>query len=338
MRPLVEKAGKPDVVVIDPPRAGLSQKIVRRVIECEAKRIVYVSCNPTTLAPNAAQLTEAGYRLRRVRPVDMFPQTPHIECVALLGEGRLMSRGFGVAAGLDPEVARPLAARCAELGYDSLWSNDHPGAKGLETLAEFAAAAPAVDLGVAVIALDRTPPEEIAADIERLGLDRSRLWLGVGAGFSEKPLTRMRESLPELREKLPGVRLVLAAMGPKMCALAGAEYDGAFFNWMTPEFAAGAREKVEAGAARGRPRAAAGLRLRPHRGRPRRRRAPRQGGVVLPRPPRRLPQPLRPARRARGHGRRRRRRPRARPKPRSPPTRRSTPSSSAASPAPPSRR
>ena len=82
-----------------------------------------------------------------------------------------MSRGFGVAAGLDPEVARPLAARCAELGYDSLWSNDHPGAKGLETLAEFAAAAPEADLGVAVIALDRTPPEEIAADIERLGLD-----------------------------------------------------------------------------------------------------------------------------------------------------------------------
>jgi 23S rRNA (uracil1939-C5)-methyltransferase len=84
VRPLIEQAGKPDVVVIDPPRAGLSQKIVRRVIECDAKRIVYVSCNPTTLAPNAAQLVEAGYALRRVKPVDMFPQTPHIECVALL--------------------------------------------------------------------------------------------------------------------------------------------------------------------------------------------------------------------------------------------------------------
>jgi 23S rRNA (uracil1939-C5)-methyltransferase len=83
VRPLIERAGKPDVVVIDPPRAGLSQKIVRRVLECEAKKIVYVSCNPTTLAPNAAQLVEAGYTLRRVRPVDMFPQTPHIECVAL---------------------------------------------------------------------------------------------------------------------------------------------------------------------------------------------------------------------------------------------------------------
>jgi 23S rRNA (uracil1939-C5)-methyltransferase len=84
VRPLIEKAGKPDVVIIDPPRAGLSQKIVRRVLECEAKKIIYVSCNPTTLAPNAAQMVEAGYKLRRVKPVDMFPQTPHIECVALL--------------------------------------------------------------------------------------------------------------------------------------------------------------------------------------------------------------------------------------------------------------
>jgi 23S rRNA (uracil1939-C5)-methyltransferase len=87
IRPLLEEAGKPDVVVVDPPRAGLSKKIVRRLIECEASRIVYVSCNPTTLAPNAAQLAEAGYRLRRVKPVDMFPQTPHIECVALLEKG-----------------------------------------------------------------------------------------------------------------------------------------------------------------------------------------------------------------------------------------------------------
>jgi 23S rRNA (uracil1939-C5)-methyltransferase len=84
IRPLLEEAGRPDVVVVDPPRAGLSKKVVRRLIECGASRIVYVSCNPTTLAPNAAQLAEAGYRVRRVKPVDMFPQTPHIECVALL--------------------------------------------------------------------------------------------------------------------------------------------------------------------------------------------------------------------------------------------------------------
>jgi 23S rRNA (uracil1939-C5)-methyltransferase len=84
VRELVEKAGTPDVLLVDPPRAGLSQKVVRRIIEASPSRIVYVSCNPTTLAPNAAQLVQAGYELVRVRPVDMFPQTPHIECVAEL--------------------------------------------------------------------------------------------------------------------------------------------------------------------------------------------------------------------------------------------------------------
>ena len=146
-----------------------------------------------------------------------------------------MSRGFGVTAGVDPAIASPLAARCQELGYASLWSNDHPGAKGLETLAAYAEGADRIELGVAVIALDRQFPEEIAADIDRLRLDGSRLWLGLGAGFSERPLTTMREALPHLREALPGVRLVLAAMGPKMSAFGGAEWDGVFFNWMTPE-------------------------------------------------------------------------------------------------------
>jgi 23S rRNA (uracil1939-C5)-methyltransferase len=79
---LLAKAGKPDVLVVDPPRAGLSAKVVRRIIDASPKRIVYVSCNPTTLAPNAAQLVEAGWTLHRVRPVDMFPQTHHVECVA----------------------------------------------------------------------------------------------------------------------------------------------------------------------------------------------------------------------------------------------------------------
>jgi 23S rRNA (uracil1939-C5)-methyltransferase len=87
MRDLVERAGRPDLLMVDPPRAGLSQKVVRRILEAAPRRIVYVSCNPTTLAPNAAQLAGGGYRLRSVTPVDMFPQTPHIECVALLERG-----------------------------------------------------------------------------------------------------------------------------------------------------------------------------------------------------------------------------------------------------------
>ena len=82
LRTLLTRAERPDVVFVDPPRAGLTPRAVRRLIELAPERISYVSCNPTTLAPNARQLADAGYRLERVRPVDMFPHTHHIECVA----------------------------------------------------------------------------------------------------------------------------------------------------------------------------------------------------------------------------------------------------------------
>ena len=82
---LRERAGQPDVVVVDPPRAGLAGKALRRTGALEAPRLVYVSCNPTTLASDLAVLRdEYGYELVRCRPVDMFPHTPHIESVSLL--------------------------------------------------------------------------------------------------------------------------------------------------------------------------------------------------------------------------------------------------------------
>jgi 23S rRNA (uracil1939-C5)-methyltransferase len=82
---LLERSGPPDVVVVDPPRAGLAGKALRRLGRIEAPRLVYVSCNPTTLAGDAKKLREDfGYELGRVTPVDMFPHTPHVECVALL--------------------------------------------------------------------------------------------------------------------------------------------------------------------------------------------------------------------------------------------------------------
>ena len=82
---LKDRSGTPDVVVVDPPRAGLSNKAIRRLGRIGAPRIVYVSCNPTTLAGNVKQLgADWGYELRRARPVDMFPHTPHVETVSLL--------------------------------------------------------------------------------------------------------------------------------------------------------------------------------------------------------------------------------------------------------------
>jgi 23S rRNA (uracil1939-C5)-methyltransferase len=82
---LVERAGSPDVVVVDPPRAGLAGKALRRTGALRAPRIVYVSCNPTTLASDVQVLRdEFGYELVRCHPVDMFPHTPHVESVSLL--------------------------------------------------------------------------------------------------------------------------------------------------------------------------------------------------------------------------------------------------------------
>jgi 23S rRNA (uracil1939-C5)-methyltransferase len=82
---LAERAGLPDVVVVDPPRAGLSGKAVRRIGRLGPSRLVYVSCNPTTLAGNVKELVrDWGFELERVTPVDMFPHTPHVEAVALL--------------------------------------------------------------------------------------------------------------------------------------------------------------------------------------------------------------------------------------------------------------
>jgi 23S rRNA (uracil1939-C5)-methyltransferase len=82
---LLERAGPPDVVVVDPPRAGLAGKALKRTGELAAPRLVYVSCNPTTLASDVKVLrAEYGYDLVRAKPVDMFPHTPHVETVALL--------------------------------------------------------------------------------------------------------------------------------------------------------------------------------------------------------------------------------------------------------------
>jgi 23S rRNA (uracil1939-C5)-methyltransferase len=79
------RSGDPDVVVVDPPRAGLAGKALKRLGEIGAPRIVYVSCNPTTLASDVRRLhSDYGYDLERVRPVDMFPHTPHVEAVSLL--------------------------------------------------------------------------------------------------------------------------------------------------------------------------------------------------------------------------------------------------------------
>ena len=132
-------------------------------------------------------------------------------------------RGLGISAGLDPGLARDLAVRGEGLGYHSLWSNDEPTAAGLETLAQFAAAAPRLELGVGVLPLDRHQPTAIAAEIARLGLDPTKLWVGIGSGQLREPINLVRRAVADLRELLPvGTRIVVAAMRPRLCRIGGA--------------------------------------------------------------------------------------------------------------------
>ena len=79
----IEENGKPDVLITDPPRAGMHSDVIDRILEAEPKRIVYVSCDPSTQARDIA-LMKHKYNVVQIQPVDMFPHTSHVENVALL--------------------------------------------------------------------------------------------------------------------------------------------------------------------------------------------------------------------------------------------------------------
>lgn len=161
--------------------------------------------------------------------------------------------GFGVTAGYGAEILEPLAVELARLGYESAWSNDtaRPGSDGLADLATMHRVAPGLRLGVGVVPLDRRPADVIAADVERLGLPLDRLRLGVGSGSEAKrPLALVREGVGALRDRLPTVRIFVAALGPRMTDLAAEIADGVLFNWATPERLATARARLETSARR----------------------------------------------------------------------------------------
>jgi alkanesulfonate monooxygenase SsuD/methylene tetrahydromethanopterin reductase-like flavin-dependent oxidoreductase (luciferase family) len=161
----------------------------------------------------------------------------------------------GVTSGLDVQVARAFASRCADLGYDSLWANDDPTAPGLEQLAHLAAGAPELSLGVGVLPVDRYPPARVAADVDRLQLDPARLWIGIGSGRLRPAVEPLREAVAELRELMPPTtRIVVGTMREKLARLGGEVADGVLLNWMLPAQAERARGWVLAGAeAAGRP-------------------------------------------------------------------------------------
>jgi len=81
---VAETLGSADVVIIDPPRKGCDEKLLKTIAKISPKRVVYVSCNPATLARDLKILTELGYVVKTIQTIDMFPRSPHVECVVLI--------------------------------------------------------------------------------------------------------------------------------------------------------------------------------------------------------------------------------------------------------------
>lgn len=170
---------------------------------------------------------------------------------AIAATGR---RGFGVAGALAHPIVRELARAAETAGYATFWVNDTPGGDGLAALREAATATATIRLGIGVVPLDRQPPERIAARVAELGLPTERLILGIGAGSQAGGLARVRAGAARLRQ-LTAATVVVGALGPKMCRVAGEAADGVLLNWLTADYVRPSAELVHAAAAEaGRPR------------------------------------------------------------------------------------
>ena len=150
-------------------------------------------------------------------------------------------------AGLAPEIIRASAREAEGLGYGSFWVN-HPGSTdGLASLGWAARETRYLDLGIGVIPLHTRGPSSIEQGVRAQKLPLDRLLLGVGSA-NPGALRRLREGIVALRTVFPATRLVMGALGPQTCHLAGEIADGVLFNWLTPEHARRSAEWVGTGA------------------------------------------------------------------------------------------
>jgi alkanesulfonate monooxygenase SsuD/methylene tetrahydromethanopterin reductase-like flavin-dependent oxidoreductase (luciferase family) len=150
------------------------------------------------------------------------------------GKQRAGRRGFGVAGALPHEIIRVLAPAAEVAGYQTFWVNDTPHGDGLAALRVAADVTQTIRLGVGVIPLDRQAANIIIRRVAGLDLPQQRLLLGIGSG-GKGGLQRVAVGAAELEVGL-NARVVVGALGPKMCALAGAASDGVLLNWLTADY------------------------------------------------------------------------------------------------------
>ena len=158
-----------------------------------------------------------------------------------------IDRGFGVSAMISADFVQPLALAAETSGYATFWVNDVPGGNGLEQLARAQLATTNIRLGVGVLPVDRWSPGDILHEIDRLRLDVSRVVIGIGSGaLRVGSLDTVATACRSLKDG--GITSVLVgALGPSMCELAGREADGVILNWLVPEAAPDLVARVESG-------------------------------------------------------------------------------------------
>lgn len=162
--------------------------------------------------------------------------------------GRRTSRGLGISSLVAHGIVAELAAAAEASGYAMFWVNDLPRASGIASLGVAAKAAPYIELGVGVLAVDRWDADRLAEAITEVDIDPRRLTVGIGAGqLTAGSLDAVRAVAVSLGE-LGVRRVVVGSLGPKMTRLGGVEADGALLNWVTPSAARSLAETAVAGA------------------------------------------------------------------------------------------
>jgi alkanesulfonate monooxygenase SsuD/methylene tetrahydromethanopterin reductase-like flavin-dependent oxidoreductase (luciferase family) len=167
--------------------------------------------------------------------------------MATTGKQRAGWRGFGVAGALPHDIIRTLASSVEAAGYHAFWVNDTPHGDGLAALRAAADVTTDILLGVGVIPLDRQPADAIARRVDELALPHDRLIIGIGSGNPKGGLARVWEGATVLEERLEAP-IVVGALGPNMCAMAGGSSDGVLLNWLTADYVAPSAAIVEAAA------------------------------------------------------------------------------------------
>jgi alkanesulfonate monooxygenase SsuD/methylene tetrahydromethanopterin reductase-like flavin-dependent oxidoreductase (luciferase family) len=145
-------------------------------------------------------------------------------------------RGLGLPATTPPDVVVAAATEVENSGYHSFWLNNPPQADALMTLGRVAQAVPRLWLGVGVIPLSAHEPAQIVLGVRDNALPLDRCYLGIGSGSGAGGVQRVAQGVGALRSSLH-CQLVVAALGPRMCRLAGAVADAVLFNWLIPDYA-----------------------------------------------------------------------------------------------------